>query len=174
MKILCNPIFDTIYPKSDTSFKRQTVRAILLNEKNEVALIHIKGEDMFGHRDHYELPGGGIDLNETHEQTFLREVAEELGFEGKVETYIGTIEIEYNLLHRTDVSNFYLGYITGKVDMNREEYEKKLFNDIIFISLDKIEEFYQKRTVRLVGSMIHKRDLCALKAAKMYLLNKNG
>ena len=38
---------------------RVIARAVLLNEKNEVALNRLLGDDMFGHRDYYETPGGG-------------------------------------------------------------------------------------------------------------------
>ena len=41
---------------------RNTVRGIVLNDKNEVGFIHIDFDDpLFGYRDHYELPGGGIE-----------------------------------------------------------------------------------------------------------------
>ena len=50
---------DQCYPFTYTDHKRIVVRAVLLNDKNEVALLHVVSDDKFGHRDCFELPGGG-------------------------------------------------------------------------------------------------------------------
>lgn len=169
MKKLCERIRDNYYPSSDTTYLRDSVKAIVLNEKNEVALIHIKGVDMFGQRDHYELPGGGVEGSECYEDTFYREVLEELGFFSELACYLGTIEIEYNLLKRTDVCHFYVGYLKEKSIQSLEAYEKALFEEIVFVPIDTIEDFYQSHPTELVGSMIHRRDLLALKEALRWL-----
>ena len=67
-------IEDTIYPLTKIERKRKTVRVILVNDKKEIALIHIKGIDKFGNRDHYETLGGGVELNEELLETLNREV----------------------------------------------------------------------------------------------------
>lgn len=163
---------DIYYPKADTTKIRETVKVILLNEKKEIALIHIEGSDIFGQRDHYELPGGGIDSGEKMEDTFYREMKEEVGVLAKPIAYLGDISIEYNLFKRTDLGHFFLGKVLSYTNNDLEEYEKALFKEIVWVKIDEIEAFYQAHKTILVGKMIHERDLAAIKAAKAYLADK--
>lgn len=169
---LCDLIKDKYYPKNDKPVvHRKTVKAVLLNEKNEFCLIHMVGKDMFGDRDHYELPGGGVIDGEDFNTTFKREILEEVGWDSEVISYIGTIEIEYNLLNRIDEGNFYLGRILSKRETHLEDYEKELFKELIFVPFEKLECFYKKHEAKLVGEMIHRRDYLVLKKAKEMLEN---
>ena len=74
---------DNYYPFTYIDHKRTIVRAVLLNEKNEVALLKVESTDIFGHRDCFELPGGGKKKDEGFHQGVLREIEEETGFKGK-------------------------------------------------------------------------------------------
>lgn len=56
---------------------RTTVRAVLFNEKNQVAVIHLAANNYCG------IPGGGVDDGESIETALLREVLEETGCEIK-------------------------------------------------------------------------------------------
>lgn len=169
--VILKRIKDTYYPKKTANNTiRKTVKAILLNDKNEIALIHIKGNDMFGERDHYELPGGGVNKCEDKRSAFKREIAEELGIEALPLKYIGRIDIEYNLLKRIDRCYFYIGKAVGTTCMRREEYEKELFDNIVWVNLNDVESFYQNNQAVLVGNMIHTRDLAAIKKAKKKIL----
>ena len=73
-------IRDFIYPRSEIKINRKTVRVILVNEKKEIALLHILGKDKFGDRDHYETIGGGVNVNEDLITSLRREVLEEVGY----------------------------------------------------------------------------------------------
>ena len=70
-------IEDNIYPLTKINRTRETVRVILVNERKEIGLIHIKGIDKFGNRDHYETLGGGVNDNEDLITSLIREVKEE-------------------------------------------------------------------------------------------------
>ena len=59
---------DNQYMNNGIDHIRKVSRAILLNENNQVCLLKISGEDIFGKRDYYETPGGGVDLNESYEE----------------------------------------------------------------------------------------------------------
>ncbi|MCA9362721.1 NUDIX domain-containing protein [Candidatus Kaiserbacteria bacterium] len=75
---------------------RKSARAILLNEKGEMATQYLQNH--FYHK----LPGGGVDPGETIEEALKREIREEVGCDCEVESLVGiTIEYrnEYNLLH---------------------------------------------------------------------------
>ena len=72
MDHICS-IKDTIYPKTTINKKRNVVRGIIKTIDNKIILMHIKTNDIFGKRDHYELPGGGIEENEDYENALIRE-----------------------------------------------------------------------------------------------------
>ena len=100
-------INDFIYPKSEINRIRKTVRAILVNDKKEIGLIHILGKDKFGDRNHYETLGGGVNDNEDLITSLIREVKEEAGYTIKNIKPLGKISIEYFILNRIDEGNFF-------------------------------------------------------------------
>lgn len=75
------PVFGKII-QGTTYVKRPGSYGIILNIKKEVCLVKIKND--------YALPGGGMDDNETAEETLFREVKEETGFSIAVKYYGGT------------------------------------------------------------------------------------
>ena len=56
---------DDQYPNNGITHIRKVSRGILFNDKNEICILKIYGEDIFGLRDYYETPGGGVDDNES-------------------------------------------------------------------------------------------------------------
>ncbi len=61
------------YDPNGERFYRPSVRGIIFNDKNNVAMIYSK-ECQF-----YKFPGGGIEGDETHLETLAREIKEETG-----------------------------------------------------------------------------------------------
>ena len=117
---------DNYYPLTYIDHTRITVRAVSINEKNEVALLHLISDDNFGHRDCYELPGGGKKKNESFHQGVLREVREETGYECEIITFLGKVIDYYNLIHRENHIYYYLLRTEKYVGKNMEEYEKSI------------------------------------------------
>ena len=70
---------DNEYPYTYIDHVRYVCRGILLNDKNEIALMKVDGDDIFGHRDYYETPGGGKKDKESIRNACLRELEEETG-----------------------------------------------------------------------------------------------
>lgn len=163
MKKLSEPILDDIYPKSDINRTRKTAKGVILDENDNILLLHIKGEDMFGKRDHYELPGGGIESNENPVEALGREIQEELGYTIKDIEPIGIVSIEYNLLNRIDEGYFFSAKTNKFCGTSLLDYEKELFSDIIRVNIADIISFYDSLHPILVGKMIHKRDLIVIK-----------
>lgn len=159
-------IKDNIYKKSNINYYRKTVRAVLVNEKKEIGLLHIIGKDIFGERDHYETPGGGVNDNEEFINTLKREILEECGYSIKNIKEIGKIDIEYFVLNRVDEGYFYYCEIDSYLGNNLEEYEKSVIKEIKWISINDILEIYKNFNVQNVGKMIHKRDLLIIERAK--------
>ena len=55
-----NKLIDDQYDYTTITHTRSVARAILINDSNEVCLLHVEGKDDFGYRNYYETPGGGI------------------------------------------------------------------------------------------------------------------
>ncbi|MBA3788850.1 NUDIX domain-containing protein [Patescibacteria group bacterium] len=69
-----------------TSFnQRYTVRAIVKNTRDDIALIHITKEGR------YKLPGGGIESGESPVEALIRECKEEIGAHISGITFLGHI-----------------------------------------------------------------------------------
>lgn len=148
---------DFIYSKSEINMIRKTVRVILVNEKKEIALLHILGKDKFGDRDHYETIGGGVNVNEDLITSLRREVLEEVGYTIKNIKEIGKIDIEYCLLNRIDEGYFFYAEIDEFIGTSLEDYEKEIFDKVEWFSINEVDLLYKKE-VNNVGKMIHKRD----------------
>ena len=165
MKILCDTIKDTFYPPAPIERERDAVRAILLNDKNEIALLHLLGRDVFADRDHYELPGGGVEAGETFEQALHREMGEELGLTIDILAEVGIIANEYNRLRRRDIQHFYLARAVGRRPMRRTALERKLVHGVVWFPAREILEMYDTRPVENVGIEVHCRDRIAVAEA---------
>ncbi len=88
---------------------RKSARAILLNEKGEVATQYLNVYN------YHKLPGGGIEQGESIEEALKREVLEEVGCQCEIIKPIGmTIEYrnEINLLH---ISYAFVAKVIGEV-----------------------------------------------------------
>ena len=60
------------YDEAWTKFRRPSVRAVIVRD-SKVAIVYSAKYD------YYKFPGGGIEADESHEQTLIREVSEETG-----------------------------------------------------------------------------------------------
>ena len=80
---------DDQYEYTYIDHTRHIARAVLINDKNEVCLLKLVGDDDFGHRDYVETPGGGININEHVLDAVIREVKEETGLDVEVGKLIG-------------------------------------------------------------------------------------
>ena len=76
--------------------QRKTVRAVMVNDKEEVLLVYSS------HFDDYTFPGGGIKGEETEKRALKRELKEEIGAKGiKIIEPLGYIkEIKYGLFKK--------------------------------------------------------------------------
>ena len=110
----------------------EVVCAIIINDNNEVFVCKRgPGRALEGK---WEFPGGKVEVNETHEQTIIREIKEELDSDILPIKYIGNNYHEYNDLDKPFSITMY-GYIcklvNGELTLS-EHTEKKwvIINDL--------------------------------------------
>ena len=166
------PLFkfkDDQYPFTGVTHTREVVRAVLLDENNNICLEKIEDDDMFGHRDYYETPGGGVKEGETHAQALNRETSEELGFASEIVCFLGEVDDFYNLIKRENHNYFYLAKRTNKTQQKLEPGEKQRIAKIIWVSIDEAISLYEKMQNEFVGKLVKQRELPILKLAKTAL-----
>ena len=160
---------DNQYEYTYIDHVRVIARAVLLNEKNEVALNKLLGDDMFGHRDYYETPGGGKKVNETIRQACLRELEEETGYEVEIIKELGMVNDYYNLIHRNNKNYFYLCKTKRFVGKHLENYEKTVIQEVVWVGIDKAIELYENMGGSGVAILVKNRELPILKKVKKIL-----
>jgi mutator protein MutT len=160
---------DDVYPFAPQEYTRYSSRGVVINKNNQVAILHIVGKDNFGKRNHYELPGGGIEIGETPLHCFQREMKEELGVITKDETMIGVIRYTYHLLKRYDVSYLYVAYVDTFCKPTYTPDEQALIQQVIWLDIDELIKHLDGTNVENVGKLIHRRDHWILLRAKAYL-----
>lgn len=150
--------FDDVYPLTPKNYTRYSARGIVINNLNQVAVLHIQGQDAFGWRDHYELPGGGIEEGETSLMAFQREMKEEIGVVTQRETLLFTIRYAYNPLKRYEVSDYYVARVKTYCKTNYTPAEAALFEKIMWIDINTLVAILSNSPVENVGILIHKRE----------------
>lgn len=93
--------------------------AIIFNDKKEVLLCHRRDCDL------WNLPGGGLEENESPWEGVIREVKEETGFDVKVENLIG---IYHKPKKNEVVFCFLCSIVGGEVTLNDEADEIVFFS----------------------------------------------
>lgn len=169
MKLLAH-LYDDQFENNGFNHTRKIVRAVILNEQNKVGAFKIYGDDIFGHRDYYELPGGGVKKGETLQQALRREVIEEVGVTIKDIRPIGRIIDYYNLINRQNDNHFYLCKIDQKLnDTHLEEYEKVLMHGMVWLDIDEMIELYNSVVNAKISTLVKNRELIILKEVKKML-----
>jgi len=85
MKLLATLDFENIQSTTYEFEKRSTVRAVMVNEHSQIALIHATKQS------YYKLPGGGIDTGESLHEALVRECMEETGYRVRIIREIGEV-----------------------------------------------------------------------------------
>jgi 8-oxo-dGTP diphosphatase len=172
VKILAN-LLDNQFPSSPIKENRDIARALVFDEEGHFAFHHIKGNDIFGLRDYYETPGGGVDKGENELQAVKRECYEEIGYQIQVVAEIGEVIDYYNLIGRKNLSHYYLAKRVGPF-LGRHFVSKgdSMIEKTIWISLEKAEELYNSSSITPIARLVYAREVPVIKEAE--LLIKEG
>lgn len=145
---------------------REAGRAVVLDNENMVALLHVTKEN------YYKLPGGGLEDGEDKIIALKRECIEEIGCDIEVTNEIGTI-VEYRkIFSLKQISYCYLAKIKGekgKPDFTEEEKEGGF--EVVWVTFDEaIKLVANSKAGNLEGSLyIVPREIEILSEAKKLL-----
>jgi len=138
---------------------RKVARAVLFDDKNQVAMLYVSKEN------YYKLPGGGIDKGETIVQALKRECLEETGCKIKNIKELGQID-EFRYFYAfKQISYCFLAQVSGPKG-------KPFFTDdemaagfkLKWMNLNKAIKLMENATISSpTGKVINKRDLTFLK-----------
>jgi len=147
--------------------KHQSVRVVLLDDKNLVAVLYI-GKVKF-----YTLPGGGIEEGETPEQSAIREMLEETGCESEITHTLGIIEENSKTCDWNGINTCFIMKTKGikgvqslteiELDEETEVHWYDLYDALKKITKQKISARSEREEG--IGKIIQERDITLLNKA---------
>lgn len=152
---------------------RIAARAVILNDKNEVAILRVYGQDGIEFRDYYETPGGGVKPNEPIDEAVIREAEEEIGYKCEIIAPIGIIEDDYNKIFRHNITHYYLLKTVKKTEKHLEDYETNLINTFIWVSIDEAIEIYKNFKPGKLAKIVQRREIPVFEEAKKIMMEKD-
>lgn len=170
MKIL-KILKDDKYPYTYINHTRKIVRAFVFDKDDNIALIKIEGKDIFGIRDYYETPGGGVKEHETLLNALKREILEELGIIIDSINPLGRIIDYYNLINRENDNHYYFCKAKEIKTTNLENYEKEIFKEVVWVDIDSAIKMYEDKMDSDLGYLVGQRELIVLSKLKKIWLN---
>lgn len=115
--------------------KRISSRGIIIEDGYLYTMFRRKRNEDGTLKEYYVIPGGGVENNESLEETVIRELKEELSVDVDIIEYIGKNEDEYSIAH------FYLCNIkSGIPKLGGEEKERCNIDNYYEIRKIKIED----------------------------------
>ncbi len=108
---------------------RISAKGLFFSDKNEVLLI--KGIDGI----FWAAPGGGLEDGENAIEAVLRELTEETGFIGKVETIVFAQDF-VNHIGIKQLEIFFKGKIAGQAEQTETDHEWQFFNQAEFKKIE--------------------------------------
>lgn len=154
---------DDVYEPKEILSIRETVR-VIARYLDQYVFLQISGDDEFGHRDHLETIGGGIEEGESREAAIKREVMEETGRSCIIRSYLCDVIDDYHLLQRRTLSHFYVVDLLEKTsEVTYSELEKQLIKGIVFLTPQVVLNTYEHALVNNVEQLIYRRDAYAFK-----------
>ena len=158
---------DNEWPYDYINHDRNIVRAIVLDDERYFYFIRANRDDIFGKATMIETSGGGVEEGENLTQALNRELKEELGVQVDIICKIGVVSDYYNLLHRHNISNYYLCKIKSFGDNNLTEEEKNLFHiSTLKLTYKQAIKEYKDCSNTKIGRLVANRELPILYKAK--------
>ena len=158
---------DNEWPYDYINHDRNIVRAIVIDDERYFYFIRANRDDIFGKATMIETSGGGVEEGENLTQALNRELKEELGVQVDIICKIGVVSDYYNLLHRHNISNYYLCKIKSFGDNNLTEEEKNVFHiSTLKLTYKQAIKEYKDCSNTKIGRLVANRELPILYKAK--------
>ncbi|MBN1645924.1 NUDIX domain-containing protein [Candidatus Woesearchaeota archaeon] len=152
----------------------KSARAVMLNEKFEVALMYIAKYD------YYKLPGGTLKEKEDFEQALVREIKEETGCTFEMVSPVGAV-IEYRKKKgqgqpgKKNISFCYIVKLKEVGEPNLDEKERKRGDTVKWMDFEKAVNLVQTQKVaNYYGRFNVARESIFLQKAKEILEKKDN
>ena len=119
--------------------KRVSARAIIIEDGELLAMFRRKKKDDGSYKEYYVIPGGGVEDNETLEETCVREIKEEFNVDVKILGYLGSDEKDTTIGHF-----FHAEIIDGVPALGGEENDRNNpdnYYEIRRINTDMLDDF---------------------------------
>jgi 8-oxo-dGTP pyrophosphatase MutT (NUDIX family) len=168
MKLLYE-LQDDQYPYEYIDHTRPCARGVIVNEKGEIALNKLNFTDIFGLRDYYELPGGGVNMGEDTRDAFLRESEEEVGYRVAILDEIGEVSDYYNLIHRHNRNYYFLARAETYVGQRLEDKEIKFIEKLVWLPIEDAIARYEAMSDTMISGLVKRRELPILHLARELL-----
>ena len=146
---------------------REIVRAIVLDGAGRYYFTRVERNDDFGTLCTIETAGGGVEPGEDLRTAIQRELREELGASVEILCSIGTVEDDYNLVHRHNINHYFLCRATafGEKALTQEEAECLHLSTLQLTYEEAVRE-YQRCADTKLGRLLAARELPVLHRAK--------
>ena len=158
---------DTEWPFEYTDHDRLTVRAVCFDDDGFFYFNRAELEDDYGTAALIEMAGGGVEEGEDLQTAVKRELKEELGVDADVLCRIGVVSDYYNLIHRHNITCYFLCRITSFGEKDLTEEEKEVFHlSTLKMKYEEAAAEYELRRETGQGRLIANRELPVLLRAR--------
>ncbi|MBO4687456.1 MAG: Type 1 glutamine amidotransferase-like domain-containing protein [Clostridiales bacterium] len=161
---------DTEWPLEYIDHDRRIARAIVFDDDGYFYFIRAVRDDLFGKATMIETPGGGVEAGEDLRTAILRELSEELGADVEIICKIGLVSDYYNVIHRHNLSNYFLCKVRsfGEKHLMPDEIEE-FHLSTLKLTYDEVVSEYEKRKETPIGRLVAARELPVIRRAKEIL-----
>ena len=158
---------DEEWPLEFISHDRRIARGIVFDEDGNFYFMRANRDDLFGKVTHIETPGGGVEEGEDLETAVRRELSEELGVEVEIICKLGLVSDYYNVIHRHNLTNYYLCRVVsfGEKHLTPAEMDEFHLSTLKMRYDDAVAE-YERNRESSIGRLIANRELPMIKRAK--------
>ncbi|MBR5976133.1 MAG: Type 1 glutamine amidotransferase-like domain-containing protein [Clostridiales bacterium] len=162
-----NELTDNEWPLEYIDHDRRIARAIVFDDDGYFYFIRAVRDDLFGKATMIETPGGGVEAGEDLKTAILRELSEELGAEVDVLCKIGVVSDYYNVIHRHNLTNYFLCKVRsfGEKHLTKDEIDD-FHLSTLKLTYDEVVSEYEKRKETPIGRLVAARELPVIRRAK--------
>ena len=151
---------DNEWPDTGITHDRMIVRAIVTDGAGNFYFVRAERDDDFGRATLIETSGGGVEDGEDLDTAIRRELSEELGAAVEILCVLGVVSDYYNLIHRHNITNYYLCRVTSFAEKHLTQDEIEDFHlSTLCLSYEEALEEYEHCACTPVGRLIYNREL---------------